>query len=255
MTDKSTMVGMRYLLVSGIFLATAAVCWTIQRATDVKLRTREQARQEAAARLAVLAAENHALSNSVAQSNSAAALTGEELRELDRLRREVGLLRQTIREIDRLRETTSQYLADLSQPSDAGEVLPGDPQNCQSYWARDQFGYAGFAEPESALKTMLWIWVDADLESLLPHCSPEERIQLEEVWKGQSQTEMAALRQRFAAMYGLDRGGVRLLGKKQTSPEEALLDLYFEGDGKRRRFSLQKSGEQWMVTGLVAIYN
>jgi hypothetical protein len=251
------MIRVRHIILGGILLAGAAASWTIQHATRVELRERETARRQGATQLAVIAAENRALSNRIAQSNNADRLTGEQLRELLRLRGEVGLLRQTVGEIDRLRATNSQYLADLarSEASGGGEPLVSGPQTSQNHWARDQFAFAGFAEPESALKTTLWIWVDADLESLLPYCTPEERTELERLWAGRSETEMAALRQRMAALYGLDRGGVRLMGKKLTSPDEALLDLYFEGDGKRRRFSLEKSGARWMVTRLVAIYN
>ena len=251
------MLRVRHIIVGGILFAGAAASWTIQHATRGQLLEREIAKRQGAEQLALLAAESQTLSNRVAQSISADKLTGEAFRELLRLRGEVGLLRQTVREIDRLRETNSQYLSDLakSAKSGGGEPPASGPQDSQNYWARDQFAFAGFGEPESALKTMLWICVDADRDSLLPHCSQEERAALEQVWAGRSETEMAALRHRMAALYSLDRGGVRLMGKKLTSPDEALLDLYFEGDGKRRRFSLQKSGEHWMVTGLVAIYN
>ncbi len=251
------MVRLRYLIPVAILCVGAVVSWRIQYTTRVELRTREEASRRRAEQLAVLEADNQQLSDRIAKSRRAGGLTGKEFRELLRLRSEVGLLRQTVREIDRVRATNRQYRAELARSeawTDWERPVAG-AENTQSYWPRDHFGFAGFADPESALRTTLWMWVDADLVSLLPLCTPEQRSELEAVWGERSETEMAALRQRTAALYGLDRGGVSVMGKRMTSPDEALVDLYFEGDGKRRRFSLSKSGDQWVVTELVAIYN
>lgn len=242
------MVRLRYVIPGAILCVSLGVSWRIHHTTQVELRSREEASRRREEQLAVLAMENQELSHRIANRNRAGGLTGEEFRELLRLRSEVGRLRQTVRELDRVRATNQQYLAELAR----SETWTADAQD---YWPRDQFGFAGFEEPEAALLSTFWIWVDADLDSLLSLCTPEQRSALETALGESSEAEMAVQRQRMAALYSLDRGGVSFMGKKMTAPNEALLDVYFEGDGKRRRFSLTKSGDQWMVTALVAIYN
>ncbi len=247
----------RQIIVLGILLGGAAACWIVQHLGRVELDEREEVTKQRVEQLALLEAENQALSNQLTHINGTEKLSRGEMSELSRLHGEVGLLRQALREIDRLRDTNGRYLAELahSELVEGGEFSIDGQESSPNYWARERFAFAGFTEPEAALKTTLWIWVDANLDDLLTHCTPEQRTELEQIWTDQTESAMAALRQRMAALYSLDRGGVRLVQKKLTSPDEALLDLYFEGDGKRRRFSLQKLGEQWTVTGIVAIYN
>lgn len=247
---------LRYIIPAAFLLVSALVCLRIQQATRLELGERKAASQRWTEQLATLPMENNQLSNRIAQRPYTNKLTREQFRELLRLRGEVALLRQTAQEIDWMRATNKEYQAELARSEMwAGEGAGAGAEADQNYWPRDQFAFAGFAEPEFALETTLWVWVDADLESLLPYCTPEQRSELEEAWGGRSEAEMAAMRQRMAALYSLDRGGVSFMGKRMASPDEALLDVYFEGDGKRRRFSLKKSGDQWMVTALVAIYN
>jgi len=250
------MTRLQYAVPAAILLGRALVCLKIQQTTRLELGERKAASQRWTEELATLAMENNQLSNRIAQSSHTSKLTRDQFRELLRLRGEVGLLLQRVREIDRMRATNQAYQAELAKSAMwAGETSGAGAEGDQNYWPRDQFAFAGFAEPESALETTLWIWVDADLDSLLPYCTPEQRSELEEACGGRSEAEMAAVRQRMAALFSLDRGGVSFMGKRMTSPDEALLDVYFEGDGKRRRFSLKKSGDQWVVTDLVAIYN
>jgi hypothetical protein len=59
----------------------------------------------------------------------------------------------------------------------------------------------------------------------------------------------------YAPLYGPAAEGVCILGKKGISEDEAVIDLYFEGDGKTRKFVLKKFGEEWKVTGLQLIFN
>jgi hypothetical protein len=67
--------------------------------------------------------------------------------------------------------------------------------------------------------------------------------------------EIAAQCKILTDMYRPANEGVRILGRKTTSLDEAVVDLYFEGDGKTREFVLTRFGDEWKVTGLRFIFN
>ena len=70
-----------------------------------------------------------------------------------------------------------------------------------------------------------------------------------------SEAEFAARSKGLAGLYGPATEGVRVLGKKTISQDEAVLDLYFEGDEKSREFLLRRFDDEWRVTGLLFIFN
>jgi hypothetical protein len=44
--------------------------------------------------------------------------------------------------------------------------------------------------------------------------------------------------------------GFYLVGQNLTSQDQATLDVYFEGEGKTRKFALKKIGGQWKFDNL-----
>jgi hypothetical protein len=221
------------------------------------LREKNESLRQQAERLAQLSAENERLSNRVTQAQNPERFSDDQFRELLRLRSQVGQLRQTTREMDGLRATNQQLLAALGDARKPFSPPPStlDAQTNRACWTREQLTFVGYADPESAMKTTLWAWVNSDPNSFLAHCTPEERAGLEKAWAGRSEAEIAALFKRMAGFYSFAAEGARVLGNKSIAEDEAILDLYFERDGKSRRFVLKKSADKWKVDGLVAIFD
>ena len=194
--------------------------------------------------MALLAAENERLSNSLAGAKNPASPSAAEFRELLRLRNQVGQLDRTRREADELRAANQQLVAGLANSG-----------TNQGYWTGEQLAFAGFADPESAMKSTLAAWISGDPGAFVASCVPAARAALEKVREASSEAEFAARTKVLASLYRPATEGVRILGKKTISEDEAVLDLYFEGDGKSREFLLKRIEDEWKVTGLQFIFN
>ena len=95
-------------VVSAVAVAAVAVPVVIQTQSAATLRKENQHLNEQVNQLAKTAADNERLSNLVAQANASRALPSDEVRELLRLRSEVGSLRQQNKEIAVLRDENRQ---------------------------------------------------------------------------------------------------------------------------------------------------
>jgi hypothetical protein len=216
----------------------------VEHSARTGLRQKNESLRQQADQLALLAAENERLSSSLAGAKSPASLSAAEFHELLRLRSQVGQLDRTRREADELRAVNQQLVVGLANSG-----------TNQGYWTGEQLVFAGFADPESAMKSTLAAWISGDPGSFLASCVPAERAELEKVREAMSEAEFAARSKVMASLYSPATEGVRVLGKKTLSQDEAVLDLYFEGDEKSREFLLRRFGDEWRVTGLLFIFN
>jgi len=238
------MTRLQFSILSAAILAGGAACWMVEHSARTRLLQRNESLRQQAGQLALLAAENERLSNSLAGAKSPASLSAAEFRELLRLRSQVGQLDRTRREVDELRAVNQQLVVGLANSG-----------TNQGYWTGEQLVFAGFADPEVAMKSTLAAWISGDPVAFLASCVPAERVELEKVREATSEAEFAARSKVLAGLYRPATEGVRVLGKKTLSQDEAVLDLYFEGDGKSREFLLRRIEGEWRVTGLLFIFN
>jgi hypothetical protein len=231
-------------ILSAVILAGGAACWVIEQSAQSRLAQKNESVRQEADRLVRLAAENERLSNLLKEGKSPASLSEAEFHELLRLRNQVGQLDRTKREADELRAANQQLVVGLANTG-----------TNQGYWSGEQLAFAGFADPESAMKSTLAAWISGDPGAFLASCVPAERAALEKERAATSEAEFAARSKCLAGLYGPATQGVRVLGKKTLSQDEAVLDLYFEGDEKSREFQLRRFGDEWRVTGLLFIFN
>lgn len=105
------------------------------------------------------------------------------------------------------------------------------------------------------MKSTLAAWIGGDPGAFLASCVPVERAALEKERAATSEAEFEARSKCLAGLYGPVTQGVRVLGKKTLSQDEAVLDLYFEGDEKSREFQLRRFSDEWRVTGLLFIFS
>ena len=205
------MTRLQFGILSAVILAGGTTCWMVEHSAQTRLLQKNEALRQQADQLALLAAENERLSNSLAGAKSPASLSAAEFRELLRLRNQVGQLDRTRREADELRAANQQLVVGLANSG-----------TNQGYWTGEQLA---------------------------------ARAALEKVREASSEAEFAARTKVLASLYRPATEGVRILGKKTISEDEAVLDLYFEGDGKSREFLLKRIEDEWKVTGLQFIFN
>jgi hypothetical protein len=231
-------------ILGAALLAGGIACWVVEHSARVSLDQKNESLRHQADELARLAAENEQLSNLLSRAKSPDSLSEAEFHELLRLRNQVGQLNRTRKEADELRAANQQLVAGLANSG-----------TNQGYWTGEQLVFAGFADPEAAMKSTLAAWISGDPGAYLASCVPAARAELAKERELVSEAEFTARSKVMAQLYSPATEGVRVLGKKTVSQDEAVLDLYFEGDGKSREFMLRRFEDGWRVTGLLFIFN
>jgi hypothetical protein len=240
---KLTLVLVGMIVVTGI-----AVSLAIWHSGQAKLGENVEATRRQAEQIAGLLAENERLSNQVASARAAQSLAPEELSELLRLRGQVGLLRQNDKEEARLQATNAQLRAARA----AWEKQVAEARAAPNFWAKDQLAFAGYAEPEATLKTVLWAMNTGDVKSHLAGWASGDNVNVlfEGGLRDKNETELAEGRKSLAETLG-PAIGFHILDKKVKSPDQVILDLSFDGEGKARKFVVQKAGNEWKLTDML----
>jgi hypothetical protein len=108
-----TMTKLQALTISALVVAGVATSW-VQHQARVNLRNENAAFRQ---QIALLQSDNETLSNRVAQSIGSSSLSSDRLRELLRLRGEVGLLRRQRRELEQAATTGQKPPGNPGQPT------------------------------------------------------------------------------------------------------------------------------------------
>ena len=234
-------------MATGIVLAASvAVPLLIYRNAQTRWRECEQALQDQAQKCARLAEENQRLSDVVAHKENSST-SQKDVLEVMRLRGEIGRLRQSIKEANqRGGEARTAAEDPCSKPQSP------DPQAVQAYWPRGQLAFAGQADPVSALQTVLWAMSRGDGPTLVASVTPKAKMRLSRAdWNehGEEAQEIAASASKISESLS-PASGFYLVGQKFASQDEEILDVFFEGEGKTRKFSIQRIDGEWKFNAM-----
>ena len=235
-------------LIGGIALAGIAASVVIQQAGQANLRQKAEASRRQAEQIAHLSADNQRLSNLVARTANSQTLAPNQLSELLRLRGQIGLLRQTAGEHTRLQAVNQQLRAARA----TSEQQLAEARAAPNFWPKDQLAFAGYADPEAALKTALWAIKNCDLKASLA-CSafgPEATAALEQQPREKVEAVMAA-ELRLMSESLAPSIGFHILDKRVKSADEVILNLSFDGEGKTRKFAMKRIGNDWKLAALL----
>jgi len=234
-----------------VILATASIAASlaIQRRVQIRWREQNDSLRQQAGQLAELSAENERLSNLIAQVKSSQTLSKEQLNELLKLRNEVGQLQPSGMAKVQLQATNAQLRAVETK----AEKQLAEAQAAPNYWPRDQLAYVGYSDPESAMKSMLAAMTSGNLNSWRKSSTPEAISQLESEWKkhGLSEAQQEAEIKATSDMLISSAVGFHILDQQLTSPDEAIINLSFDGEGTARKFVLRKVGSEWKFHKLI----
>lgn len=215
----------------------------VQHSGPGKLRENAEASRHQSEQIGRLSADNERLSNSLAHTGSSDALSPEQLRELLRLRGQIGLLRQTAREQAELQAANERLRTALAAP----EKQLAEARAAPNFWAKDQLAFAGYAEPEAALKTLLWAMSNGDVKSYLACWVSGDDVNPLFGGELQDATGAKVLTDTLAPS-----AGFHILDRKVKSPDQVILNLSFDGEGKARKFVEQRIGGEWKVADMLA---
>jgi hypothetical protein len=234
-------------LVGLIAVTGIATSLVIRQSSQAKLREKTEASGQQAERIALLSAENERLSNLVTHAASSQVLPPDQLRELLRLRGQIGLLRQTAGEQAQLQATNERLRAGLA----TSEQQLAEARAAPNFWPKEQLTFAGYADPEAALKTTLWAMKNGDLKAFL-NCwasGPVVSTAFENL-RQKGEAEMAAEGKSLAENLAPSIG-FHIVDKQVKSADEVILNLSCDGEGKTRKFLLQRVGSEWKLADML----
>ncbi len=155
----------KLVIFSAVTLAGMSLAWVSQRQTQNGLRDQLRSLERQITELDSLKADNERLSNLVAQVNS--SRSNDQLKELLRLRGELGGLLARSREMEKLRRENRRL-----------EAAPGvHPDIAGHQWVPfdiNSLTFAGYDTPEATIQSALWAYSKGDMKALLHCVAPEE---------------------------------------------------------------------------------
>ena len=221
------------LAISAVLLAMAVTVFFVQHQVQMKLREENALLRGQLARFDEPGSHKQPMSNSFKEEADIAAPSKEQLQELLRLRGEVGLLRSQQKEMQTVQAENRQLLLARNQ---------GPPSAAQDSFPKETWAFAGYADPESALKTLLYAMSRGDMKTMLAGVSPEEAAKLGKEFEGKSESEIAA--QAVGEVTGF-----RIIKKEALSDDEVVLALFGDGKEETVKLKFKRFGNEWKMSG------
>lgn len=216
------------IAVGAVLAAGVGAGLVVQHQEQVMLRAENRGMQEQVEQFEKLRAENQQLADALARSNTQEQES--QLAELDRLRRELA----------RLRQQTGKPKAALAQQNPKNGTLSKD------YFTRDSYAFAGFADPDSTLQTMMWAGSTSDATTIL-NCFPPEAKKDELRTKAQEEKAVEAVSRSTSRW-----SSFRILERQRFGEDRMVLTIFYEaadGGSEVGRMKLRRVGAEWKFDG------
>jgi len=223
------------LTCAGIYEARQAAQWRRQAQAlqeqqaplTEQIEQLQQERNTATNQLANLSAELER-----AKSNNA---------DLLKLRGEVSLLRRQTNQLAALLQTAEKKAAT--------DPTANNPDNdaSQALIRRENYEFAGFASPQSTVKSMFWAGNQGDVQTLLASLSPTLKAQTEAGWTGKTEEEIRA--EIIKANSDDIVSGYRVTDVLKVAANEVVLTTYLEGRNREIKLRLVKINDEWKIAG------
>lgn len=225
-----------------VSIATLAGVGIYEARQAAQLRNQAHALQE---QLAPLAEQNRQLQLAHSEATNQFAALAIELakaktnnQDLLRLRNEVGQLRK---------QTNLLASAQPSRITNSGTATANaQSENAPSDMVlRENYEFAGYATPPSAIKSLFWAATSADPQAVLASMSPALKAQTEAEWANKSEAELRTELQKDNNSVS----GYRVTDTLIVSDNEVVLSLYLEGRDRTNKMRMVRVGDEWKVAG------
>ena len=230
-TKTIAMTTFQKIVIATALAAAVGTPLALQRQTQLKLSQENESLRTQNDQLASLSAENERLSNLLAEARNSQPPDTNHIRELMKLRGEVGMFRRQTNELVRL-QAENQRLRSKLATSDFTELTP-----------KESWAFVGYADPEAAFQSAFWSMQQGDSAALLASLNPGGR----ESQKLQSLAPDAYLKKRQEQFENVT--AFKILDKELVSEDEAILTVFLEGAKQADRFRLQRLGNEWKLDG------
>jgi hypothetical protein len=235
---------LKFGLLGAVVVAGVTATTLVQHSARMQLRTKDEFLRRQQDEIKQLQTENERLSTQAGPAQTSPTLSPEQLHELLRLRSEVGRLRQARSEAGQLQATNVLLRAALEKSESELAALRAAP----NFLAKEQFAFAGYATPESTVRSVIWAMNRGDVKSLAASLPPENRAVFEKRLAEQSEASVAAETKRMQEAFS-PLIGFRILDQQATSATQVVASVSFDEEGESviRKFELQKFGNEWKL--------
>ena len=227
------------LSVLSAILAVGVSIWVVVGyQARLRLEEENQGLRQQLDQMAELTAENERLSNLVAQASQSRPLSEDQLRELLRLRSEVGALRQQGKAPERMPDENRQA------PTSAASVAPAT-----NYWPRTSWAFAGYAHPNTALETALWAANKGDVKAFLGSVTGEAQKTAEGILAVHSESEVGAYVSAGIAGWK----SLRVINSEVQDEDSVVVttEIVDENGPQTKKALMKKVGGDWKLSGYV----
>lgn len=171
-----------------------------------------------------------------------------EAQDVFRLRNEVRQLRAVTNEAAILRAENQRLRVERPPaPVTVASSAPASEAALSDRFPKESWKFSGYATPESALVSAIWSMKEGNPKSYLESVSPEEQARLGKSWENKTEAEIITKHQSDVAPIT----GVRVLDRKEVSPEETQMNVYIEGVGRMEKVSMKLVGNDWKFGGFI----
>ncbi len=233
-----TMTKLQSAIVGAVVIAGVATPLVIQQQS--KLRQENESLRKQAEQLAPVQADNERLSNLVAETASSQKVASNQLSELLRLRGEVAGLRSQSDEMKKLAAENQRLRSSLASGSAAKHGA--QTGSAEDTLPKESWAFVGYADPESALQSMVWAMTHGDTKTFLASLSPGSPVFRDAQEKGEH--EMAEHNKEIDGVTGF-----KIINKESVSDDEAVLTVYAFGIDHTAKFKFQRDGSDWKFAG------
>jgi hypothetical protein len=164
-----------------------------------------------------------------------------QLKDLPRLRGELQQLRNSTNELAKLRDENRQLKSRAGAPAPA---TSSSTAQATSY-KKENWAFAGYATPDSALQSVVWGMSQGDLKTVLAGASPEFQAMLAKEWENKTEAQIAEEGRKEMEK----TTGFRILDRKTVSDDEVVLDMFIEGENHHEKMSMKRYGSEWKLAG------
>ena len=229
------MTSTNYTLLLGALLVAGGIIAVVEHRATARLSEGNRALRQDVEQLARVGEEYRRLSNLLLRASSP-ALPETQMRELLRLRGEVGVLRRQTNELANVQTENSQLRSASNAPP------PRDPsQPAPDYLPRESWAFAGYADPDSALQSCLWAWSSGDPKTVMASITPAHRAQ----WGFKSDEEIASQIARNLR----NAKGFLILERKKVSDHEFRLSVSDAAIKQKIGFCYKRIDSEWKFDG------
>lgn len=237
--------GMKVVL--GLLVAALSVALAFVWASQASLREENRALQAQLERFT--APDAHSAPSLPA--NQAANMETNDVPELAKLRGEVLRLKQESAEAEKLRSEVQKLKTQHAEALNAVAAAHGGAKQdipVPKVYRKEDWSFAGFGDPHSALRTLLWSASAGDMQNFMNAFTPERQEKMRNEDGGQTEAQLFEKTQKSISAIK----SVQVLTEDATSNEEVTLRLFIDGDKEitgTPKFKFRRINNEWRLDG------